>query len=162
MEAAVLALLWGRPRRVLLVRKSCRLPSYWSCDIALPGGHIRRSEDPVSAALREAWEEACVHPGMVRVWGVVGIEYTRVRRIPVWIVAGEPRGPLCPRPCSEEVDAVFWAPLRLAAMPTGRVEHPARGLTVEGYRLAGGVLWGATLRILRRLLEVYGDDGPKM
>ncbi len=156
MEAAVLVLVWGRPPRVLLVRKSCSRGGRWACDVALPGGRVEAGESPVDAALREAWEEACVPGGIVRVVGVMEREYTRVGRIPITPVIAVPRGPLCPRPCSGEVDAVFWAPLGIVGEPPGRVVHPARRVVVEGYRVAGGVLWGATLRILRRLHAAIG------
>ncbi|MCE4612564.1 MAG: NUDIX hydrolase, partial [Desulfurococcales archaeon] len=55
-DSAVLALLWGSPVRVLLVRKSCRGGGYWACDAALPGGSIEGGEGVVEAALREAWD----------------------------------------------------------------------------------------------------------
>lgn len=155
--AAVLALLWGNPPRILVVRKSCRLESYWSCDIALPGGHVERGESLVEAALREAWEEAWIHPSMVEVEGLLPPEKTLVGGRLIYPVLARPKGPLCPKPASSEVDAVLWIPLSIAGTPTVKVKHPKRGLTVEGYRLAGGVLWGATLRILRRLYSLQAS-----
>ena len=157
MRAAVLALVWGSPVRVLLVRKSCRGNSRWACDLALPGGRVEEGEDPVETALREAWEEACVPPRGVRVLGVFGVEYTRRGRIPIVPVLAVPRGPLCPRPCDSEVDAVIWAPLSVVAREPRLVLHPRMRVLVEGYPLAGGVLWGATLRILQRLQGVLEE-----
>ena len=150
-EAAVLVLRWGQPERVLVERKNCGLDTYWSCDIALPGGGIRRGESIVEAALREAWEEAWVHPGMVKVEGVMEPEMTLRGDNRIHPVLARPRGPLCPMPASSEVDRVFWLDTRLLREEARRVPHPRRGIIVEGYMVAGGVLWGATLRILRRL-----------
>jgi len=78
-------------------------------------------------------------------------ETTRLGTHRIHPFLGVPAGPLCPRPCSGEVDAVFWLPLRVVAGIPEPILHPARGFHVEGFRVGGGVLWGATLRILRRL-----------
>lgn len=156
-EAAVLVLLWGDPIRVLVVRKSCRIESYWSCDIALPGGHIKLGEDPIRAALREAWEEAWIHPSMVKVQEILAPEKTMTGNRLIHPVIATPKGPLCPRPASEEVDAVLWIPLSIVGNKPREIRHPRRGIIVEGYRLARGVLWGATLRILRRLYLMHSS-----
>ncbi len=152
IDASTLVLLWGRPIRVLLVRKSCKRRSYWSCDAALPGGHLERNESPIDAALRESWEEAWIHPSMVNILGVMEVETTRIGKIRVLPVIGIVKGPLCYRPNSDEVDQVFWIPLEILEKPTNVLFHPRRKIAVEGYVLNNGaILWGATLRILRRL-----------
>lgn len=154
-EAAVLALIWGTPERILVVRKSCSLDSYWSCDIALPGGHLKEGEDPVQAALREAWEEAWIHSSMIEVRGVLSPEKTLSGNRLIHPVIAEPKGPICPKPASREVDAVFWIPLSIIEDMPVEIKHPRRGIIVKGYRLAGGVLWGATLRIIKRINLIY-------
>jgi 8-oxo-dGTP pyrophosphatase MutT (NUDIX family) len=78
---AVLILLGGRPPQVLLERKSCAVEGPWSCDVSLPGGRIEPGESPVEAALREAWEEAWVHPRGVRVLGLLPPTRTRLGNI---------------------------------------------------------------------------------
>jgi 8-oxo-dGTP pyrophosphatase MutT (NUDIX family) len=156
-EAAVLVLLWGTPVRVLLERKNCERESYWTCDIALPGGHIESGESIEKTALREAWEEAWIFPEFVHVIGRLEPETTlRGNRI-IHPVLAVPRGPLCPRPASEEVDAVFLQPLSIVEKEAEEIVHPRRGIVVTGYRIAGGVLWGATLRILRKLYALLHD-----
>ena len=152
VHASVLILLGGRPLQVLLVRKSCGIPSPWACDVALPGGRLRPGEDPVSAALREAWEEANIWPDYVRVLGSLDVHTTRISGIRVAPIIGFERGPLDPRPASPEVDAVFWFSLRdIVGHRIERVIHPKRG-EVEGVILDEGlVLWGLTLRILNSL-----------
>ena len=149
VDAAVLVLLWGC--RVLLVRKSCSAPGPWACDAAFPGGRLEQGEGPVEAALREAWEEAWVHPSVVEVLGVMEPEATRTGGVLVAPVLARPRGPLDPAPRGGEVDAALLAPLEYFRGRPGPVEHPRRGAVV-GYRLPGGlVVWGLTMRILRRL-----------
>ena len=147
-EAAVLLLKWSS--RVLLVRKRCPSPSPWACDVALPGGRIRKGESIVETALREAWEEAWIHPQLVEVKGIRGPYETLRGGILVHVVEAEPKGPLDPTPRDEEVDAVFWLHLSHVKEPR-EVIHPVRGM-VKGIKLPGGlILWGVTLRILQSL-----------
>jgi 8-oxo-dGTP pyrophosphatase MutT (NUDIX family) len=154
VDAAVLVLLSGC--RVLVVRKSCNMDSPWACDTALPGGRLRDGEDPVEAALREAWEEARVHPASVKVVGVMEVHRTLTKGIRVAPVVAVPAGPLDPYPSSGEVDAVAWIHLDWLGRDPEPVVHPVRGV-VTGYKLPGGlVLWGLTMRILRSLIKALG------
>ncbi len=152
VRGAVLALVWGG--KVLVVRKRCPSNSPWACDIALPGGRVRSGEEAVDAALREAWEEAWIHPGMVSVEDVIGPFYTLRRDAEVMVVLSSPRGPLDPMPRDEEVDAAFWIPIDIAG-GGGPVRHPVRGMVHGVYLGRGLVLWGVTLRILKSLLHHY-------
>ncbi|MEB3780305.1 MAG: NUDIX domain-containing protein [Desulfurococcales archaeon] len=149
VDAAVLALVSRQAGRVLVVRKKCPSPSPWACDIALPGGRIKPGESPIETALREAWEEACIHPSTVDVRGVIGYEKTLSGGLEIAIVYGEPRGPIDPKPCDNEVDSVAWISLSILEEKARLVEHPVRG-KVYGYHLPGNlILWGVTLRILK-------------
>jgi len=156
-HASVLALLHGCPAKVALVLRPCRPGDPWSCDPALPGGRIRGGESPVEAALREAWEEAWVPPGMVEAYGVVFHEATLAGRVRVAVVLAVPRGPVELRP-GDEVEAAFWAPLWLAGAERRRLRHPVRGW-VYGVELRGvrRPLWGFTLRVLTRLYRMALD-----
>lgn len=157
-SAAVLILLWGSPPHVLLERKSCSLKSRFACDVALPGGLIREGETPEQAALREAWEEAWVHPSLVRLRGKLGIFNTLSEpKIYTEAIVAEPRGPIDPRPRDPEVDAVFWVNINNLKEP-GPVKHRRRG-AVYGILLGNDlVLWGLTLRILEKLRETAPVD----
>ena len=150
-DSAVLVLLLGDPVRVLVVRKSCEVPGYWSCDIALPGGSMLPGETPVDAALREAWEEVMVHPSSVRVKAALSpMEAGRGLRLVVPVV-GVPKGPIDPRPSGGEVDFAAFIPLSLVAGEAEEVEHPRRGV-VRGRSIGRGlVIWGFTYRVLRRV-----------
>ncbi len=151
-RAAVLVLLWGEPVRVLVERKACSGSWKWGCDIALPGGTIEDGENPIEAALREAWEEAWVHPAMVEILGSLPVTRTRLGNITILPILAKPRGPICPMPRDREVDQVFWLRLDIIHEKPQTILHPKRGIRVKGYLLpGGGVLWGATLRILRLL-----------
>ncbi len=157
VDSAVLALVWGDPVRVLIVRKSCSVDSYWACDVALPGGSMEAGEDPIDTALREAWEEAYIHPGMVEVLGIVDVETTARGLRRAAIVLAKPKGPLDPRPSSSEVDFTGWLNLEYVLNEPREVRHPRRGV-VLGLELPGGlILWGFTLRALRKVALKIGS-----
>ena len=161
-EAAVLVLLSGSPVYTLLVRKSCRVDSPWACDVAFPGGRIKAGETPEEAALREAWEEAGVWPGYVKVLARLPIHKTRSSEVRVLPIIGRVVGPVEARVRSSEVDRVFWVRLRnlWGEEPRTRV-HPRRGL-VQGIILGEDmILWGLTLRILNSLKHIIGRRSPK-
>ena len=153
--AAVLVLLWGEPPHVLLERKNCSVNNRFSCDIAFPGGRIKAGETPVEAALREAWEEAWIPPGMVRVIRSLGVFSTLSEpKIYTEAVLALPSGPIEARPRDPEVDAVFWVDITGLPSP-GEVYHAKRGRTVSGVRLGEGlILWGLTLRIVQRVISM--------
>ncbi|MEN2999761.1 MAG: NUDIX domain-containing protein [Acidilobaceae archaeon] len=152
-DSAVLALVWGKEPKILVVRKSCEVESYWACDVAFPGGSIEGGETPHQAALREAWEEVNVPPFAVRVLGDLGVEVAGRGRRKVMIVVGTPKGPIEPRPKSREVDFAGWIPLSVAKEEPAEVVHPRRGKVI-GVLLEGDlVLWGFTLRVMKKLLE---------
>ena len=157
VDAAVLILLSGKPPYVLLVRKSCTDASPWACDIAFPGGRVKRGETPEETAVREAWEEAGVWPGYVRVIARLPVHRTRLRGIRVLPVIGRVSGPVEARVRSSEVDQVIWVRLEdLWGKEPGTIMHPRRG-PVRGVMLGDDmVLWGLTLRILNSLREALG------
>lgn len=155
VDSAVLALVWGWEPRVLITRKSCEIGSYWACDVALPGGTIKEGERPEDAVLREVWEEVYIHPSAIRIVDNLGIDATAIGSRKVMIFRGEPAGPIDPRPRSREIDFVGWLPIRYVYKEPEPLEHPT-GKRVVGIELPGGlVVWGFTLRVLRRLALLY-------
>jgi len=149
-DAAVLALLYGCPLRVAMILRPCRPGDPWRCDPALPGGRIGGGEDPVGAALREAWEEAGVPRGAVKVYGEAFRESTGGGRVSVSVVLASARWPVELRP-GPEARAAFWELLSVAGEPARLVRHPAGGYVLGVPLSAGAPLWGFTLRVLRRL-----------
>ncbi len=163
VKTSVLVLIWGSPLRILVGRKNCSRRDYWACDAVLPGGHVKSGESPVDAALREAWEEAWVHPFLVEVLGFLPVEYTRIGHISILPVVGWVRGPLCPMPRGGEIDRLAWIPVSEIVSRAGGVLHPRRRIVVYGRVLGtGALLWGATLRILKKLLLLLETCGCRM
>ena len=159
-EAAVALLLLADPDRLLLIRRADRAGDPWSGQLALPGGRREAvDEDLLATAIRETREET----GLV-------LE-------PAWHVATlddlAPRSSLLPpilvRPfvfrleveqvpgLSDEVAHARWVELDFLMQsgvfrPTPISVHGAE-LTVEGYHLPEGFLWGMTERIVTPILQ---------
>ncbi|MGC9071107.1 MAG: NUDIX hydrolase [Acidilobus sp.] len=153
-QAAVLVLTWGSPPHILVERKACAQGQRFACDLAFPGGRVAPGETPKQTALREAWEEAWVHPSAVKVIGSLGTFHTLSRPvIYTEAILGTVTGAVDPMPRDPEIDAVFWVRVDQIPSPT-RVLHPIRGY-VDGVLLGDNlILWGLSLRITLRLLEL--------
>ncbi|MFP3228000.1 MAG: CoA pyrophosphatase [Caldisphaera sp.] len=148
-----MVLLYGSPPKILMVRKNCLVSGRFSCDLAFPGGHIKKDETYIEAALREAWEEAYVFPRYVDILGEMEVHETasqpKVRVLPV---IGTLKGPIDAKPRDSEVDYVIWVSLDSIKEPR-LVFHPVRGY-VNGFMLPGNlVIWGLSYRIINDLKQ---------
>lgn len=131
-------------------------------EVSLPGGAVEATDaDLEAAALREAWEEIGLEPGLVRVAG---------RLDPVWIPVSnfEPVavvGTVATRPSlvpqDSEVAAIVELPLEALhdEEVIGVEEFSARGVTLRAgaYRYGGVRVWGATAITLGMLARVLDD-----
>lgn len=131
-------------------------------EVSLPGGAVEATDaDLEAAALREAWEEIGLEPGLVRVVG---------RLDPVWIPVSnfEPVavvGTVATRPSlvpqDSEVAAIVELPLEALhdEEVIGVEEFSARGVTLRAgaYRYGGVRVWGATAITLGMLARVLDE-----
>lgn len=159
-EAAVALLLIAHPDRLLLIRRADRIGDPWSGQLALPGGRREAvDEDLLATAIRETREETGLH--LERRWHVATLDdlAPRASVLP----------PILVRPfvfqleveqspsLSEEVAHARWVELASLAEPGVFRPTPlsVRGaeLTVEGYHLPEGFLWGMTERIVTPILQ---------
>ena len=163
-QAAVMLILHEREGApwVLLTKRTERVADHKG-QISFPGG----SRDPgdaslLEAALREVREELGVEPSDLRVVGGLAPVLTVVTRYVITpFVAYAPRRPDL-RPDAFEVAEVIDAPLSALLDPTKlRVEEwDSHGVRRDVYFYEYGkhVIWGATARILRQLLEGYTPE----
>jgi 8-oxo-dGTP pyrophosphatase MutT (NUDIX family) len=161
-QAAVALLLAPDPDQLLLIRRADREGDPWSGHLALPGGRWQANDrDLMATAIRETEEE------------------TGIRLRPEWCRAQlddlVPRTPVLPpvmvRPfvflldeardpgVSQEVVRSTWLPLEHMSADGVYAERTilVRGqpLSVPGYQLAEGFLWGMTERILSPVLNAW-------
>lgn len=152
--AAVLLLLYpdaGDLRLPLTVR-SDRLPSHRG-EVSLPGGAIDPDEDgPISAALREAYEELGVPPDTVTVWGTLSSLYIPPSNFRITPVVGMIDHAPELRPNDAEVSAVITVTVRELLDPALVVEEQwtLRGaeVRVPFFAIGGHKVWGATAIVL--------------
>ena len=130
---------------------------------AFPGGAVDKSDlGPVSAALREAAEEAKVNPSGVQVLAVLPelfIERSGFSVTPVlaWWRRPGPVGPGDPM----EVTAVARIRVAELADPANRmtIRYPS-GASGPAFRAGGMLVWGFTGMLVDRLLALGGWELP--
>lgn len=155
--AAVLAPLYrdGDAIRMVLIRRPDHMPTHGG-DLAFPGGKPKPGETPLETALREAREEVGIDPRDVEILGYLPpihtVTYPRMVVPVVGRLPGIPR--LIPDP--NEVDRILTPSVAsLRDRTRWRVENRA-GRTVYFLDIEGDVLWGATAKMVRRLLGLGG------
>jgi len=159
-EAAVLLALFESNAELHLafIRRASTLRSH-SGEIAFPGGGIDSSDaSPVTAALREAYEEIGLHPSRVEVLGLLPPVFTIVSNYLILpVVAYLPLGLGTLQLQQSEVTEVIQAPLRALADPAiTYTKQWLRGTvtrTIYFYDYGPYCIWGATGRILYTLLQ---------
>lgn len=145
---------------LLFTRRSASLTHHQG-QVAFPGG-TRDPDDPdlLATALREAHEEIGLAPGDVQVLGALDDLETRSSQFVITPFVGLVPHPYPWRLSPHEVDAVFTVAVHRLGEPGverretwdfGGQEHP-----VDLYAVDGHVIWGATHRMTRGLLELLG------
>ena len=163
-DAAVLVPLFvgdAGDLRVLLTRRSGRMNSH-SGEVAFPGGRLDVGETPVDAALREAEEEVALPRTSVRIIGTLeplSTVSSSSRITPFVGVIDDMvsiRGALEPNP--REVDRIFDVSLEELIHPECYREEiwdfPDGTFPVWFFEVEDDTIWGATGRMLRRLLDL--------
>jgi 8-oxo-dGTP pyrophosphatase MutT (NUDIX family) len=140
---------------VLLTRRAHHLRNHRG-EISFPGGRLDADEDPVSGALREAFEEVLLAPAAVEVVAELSHLSTVVSRSYIVPIVGRliGRPALVPNPA--EVDRVLFVPLaELVRSDTYREERwgtPPLDRAIHFFELDDETVWGVTGRILHDLL----------
>ena len=166
-HSAVLVALHDAPAgpEVLVTRRAMHLRNHRG-EISFPGGRVDPGESPVETALREAWEEVALDPGLVTVHGQLDHLVTVVSQsyiVPV-VATVDTRPEL--RISPDEVDRALWVGLDELSHPdTYREEWwgaPPTDRPIYFFELDDETIWGATARMLHQLLRLaHGVDGPE-
>jgi 8-oxo-dGTP pyrophosphatase MutT (NUDIX family) len=127
-------------------------------EISFPGGRRDHNEDLSRTALREAEEEIGLTPDAVEIVGALPPTPTIVTNYVIYPFVGmiEPGRTFRPNPI--EVDAVVEVALRDLVVGFERKRLIRRGVPIrtDTYTVDGNLIWGATARIVRSLLERLG------
>jgi 8-oxo-dGTP pyrophosphatase MutT (NUDIX family) len=161
-EAAVLIpIVAGSQPSLIFTVRTDTLPSHKG-QISFPGGSVDEGETPRTAAVREAHEELGLEPATVDVLGELDAVPTFVSGYVIhpfvgW-VAQLPE--LVPNPA--EVADVLVVPIddlseEIRALPG--FSHGGRTYPTEAWIWKENVIWGATARVLRVLLERLAQAG---
>jgi 8-oxo-dGTP pyrophosphatase MutT (NUDIX family) len=164
--AAVLVPLVSGSRglQVILTKRTDTVETHKG-QIAFPGGMTDEADGgPVHTALRETNEEVGVPPSSVKIVGLLSTLVTPTDFAITPVVGYLAEIPLF-HPNPEEVSEIFLVPLEFfASTPEARMEtRVVRGEPREVwfYQWKEHLIWGATARIVRNLLEemAAGDSG---
>lgn len=167
VPAAVLMLFVYRDGEPHLVftQKTQTVPHHQG-QFSFPGGVVERADaSRVETALREAREEIGLDAGDVDVLGMLDDVPTGTSRFVITPVVALARGAPALRADGREIERILEVPLRRLLDPASfRQElwerdgalHP-----VLFYAYGDDVVWGATARILRGLLDLLGTPEPR-
>jgi len=148
----------------LLFTKRTHLVEHHKGQVSFPGGAQERGDpDLTHTALRETFEEVGVEPGDVELVGQLNDIVSRVSNFVISPHVGIITAPL---PYSfnharQEVEEILEVPLD-HLLDEANVVHEVRRLEgkdveMDSYRFGEHVIWGATARILRQLLDLLSS-----
>jgi 8-oxo-dGTP pyrophosphatase MutT (NUDIX family) len=147
---------------VVLTRRRADLRRH-AGEISFPGGR-QDSEDPtlLDTALREAEEEIGLRRATVSLLGELPAVSTFATNYLIHPFVGQIAAGQLWRASPLEVDAVLELPLRALREGRTRTQIERRGISfqTDAYVVDEQVIWGATARILKDLLERLRPAGP--
>jgi 8-oxo-dGTP pyrophosphatase MutT (NUDIX family) len=128
-------------------------------EVAFPGGRRDPGEALVDTAKREALEEIGLDPAGVEIVGELDHVTARTSQLEIVPFLGILSGrPIDLRPNADEVEAILVLPMsELLQEGTFREElwdTPEGERDIVFFEVVGDTIWGATARILHRLLEL--------
>jgi len=156
--ACVFLLLFNRSDpHILAIQKSDTEGYPWRNQVALPGGHLERSDaGPLEAAFRELEEELSISRDQVDFFGSIGYfqTLTRPRIIEAFLGLWDGRGPI--RYDSTEIARVLEIPLKkLINIHQAKHYHTRQADIRElEYPFENVIIWGATAKILHHFIEL--------
>lgn len=152
--AAVLVAITDRPDPGMMFLHRPSTMRAHAGQIAFPGGRIDPGENPVEAALREAWEELGIRPDDVKVIGPSD-RYRTGSGYEITPVVGIIPSGIKIHPNPAEVSQWFEAPANFVLNPANQVqktiEHEGSTHSFVEVDWQGHAIWGVTAAILHNL-----------
>ena len=154
--AVLLLLVQAKGEAALLLTLRSQSVDRHKGQISLPGGSVEPGESPLHAALRESGEEIGVREEDVTILGALEEEETVVSGFRLAPFVGTIPYPYPLRLSAAEVHRVLEVPVRTFLDPRNlRAElwnHDGAPRTVYFFSVEGGVVWGATARVITQFL----------
>ena len=156
--ACVFLLLFDRPDpHILAIQKSDTQGYPWRNQVALPGGHLERTDPgPVAAAFRELEEELNISRDQVDFIGSIGHfqTLTKPRDIEAFIGFWNGRGPV--RYDTTEISRILQLPLKTLIQAHHDRNYHEAGPDIREleYPFENLIIWGATAQIIYRFIEL--------
>jgi len=128
--------------------------------ISYPGGGREKCDKTIrDTAIREACEEIGLRPENIEILGELDDEITTTSNFIVTPFVGMIPWPYKFTACREEVAEIISVPLKALQDSNNlkrAIETLERGIVVDSYEYhyQGKVIWGATARILHKLLDI--------
>lgn len=147
---------------VVYTRRAQTLPTH-AGQVAFPGGVCdpARDRDAAATALREAHEEIGLASHDVRILGALDDISTVSSRFVITPYVGVVPHPYAWVPSAREVDAVFSVALERLRGPGAECrelwDFDGTRVPIDFFPIDGHVIWGATHRITRDLLDVLRE-----
>jgi len=141
--------------RMVLTRRPDDMRTH-AGDVVFPGGMIDPGDDgPIGAATREAWEEVGIPADHIEVLG--GLAPLTTRSNEMWIapVVARIRRPAELHPEPGEVDAIIEPTINELLDDDVWTTQDWGGHTLWFHEFPEGILWGATARMVRQLLDYF-------
>ena len=144
---------------VIFTRRSSKLRNHGG-EISFPGGRMSSQDNSIiDTAIRETYEEIGLLVSKENILGCLAPTNTFTTKILIFpfvvLITSNP-GKLIP---NEEVEEIIEIPLeRLVESLEIDTEHSSTNYQMFKFLVEGHLIWGATARILKNLLEVIGNE----
>jgi 8-oxo-dGTP pyrophosphatase MutT (NUDIX family) len=163
VQAAVLLTLWRQQDlpQLLFIQRS-REVRHHAGEISFPGGAVETTDrDLLQTAMRETHEEVGIPPKHLFLLGPLDQTFSFSRYAVFPFLGALPTAPELKLNSKEVAEAIV--------LPLGRLLNPDRAwttartldgqeVTVYYYEVEGRVIWGATARILKNLLDLIRSN----
>jgi 8-oxo-dGTP pyrophosphatase MutT (NUDIX family) len=151
----------GKEFRVLLTRRSNRVQHHKG-QISFPGGRpLKKDSSLLETALRESWEETGLKPEDVEIIGELDDTPTRISGFLispfVALIPYPYKFTRNPRETAEILDFPLSALMNETSFKQEFIENSKDTLPDYTYEYKGNVIWGATARIIKQLLDTLRE-----